>query len=172
MSISSSLLSGLTDTSALSQLFNTQSSSGTAGVSSLLSGGSTVSDSTSVSDPGKLFAELKELSQSNPTEFKKITAEIAQQLQSAAKSSTDPTESSLLSEMASNFTTASESGKFSDLFPKQSAQSGTSQAYGNGTATPAKDDTVSQIFSNALAQIQSDLSSTGNTTALSTGTNS
>jgi hypothetical protein len=122
-----------------------------------------------------LLSELKDLSSSNPDEFKKITAQIASDLKSAASKSSDTNESDFLNSMASNFEKASQSGNFSDLFPQNSDDSTSSQsstqsssaaqqAYGppppHGDGDGDGDDTVSQIFSNALRQIQSDLSST------------
>jgi hypothetical protein len=123
------------------------------------------------------MSELKQLSESDPTEFKKIAGEIATQLQSAASKSSDSNESTFLQNMASNFEKASQSGNFSDLFPQQSSgQSGTSQASGSSTAQQAYqsapppshnggNDTASTIFANALSQIQTDLGTSSSTSS-------
>jgi hypothetical protein len=129
---------------------------------------SSSSDSSSVSNPGKLFSELEQLSKQNPAEFKKITAEIAQQLQNAAKNTTDSSEASALSQLAANFAAASKSGNFSDLFPKD-AHAGVSGVYGASTqsAPPSGDSTLNSIFSQALSQIQSDLTGSNSSTKTS-----
>lgn len=121
---------------------------------------SVTNDSSGISNPAKLFSELEQLSKQNPEEFKKITAQITQQLQNAAKNTTDSSEANFLNQMASNFETASKSGNFSDLFPKSSQVSGSgSHSYGTSvsSAPPPSDDTLNRIFSQALSQIQSDL---------------
>jgi hypothetical protein len=120
---------------------------------------SATNDSSSVSNPGKLFNELEQLSKQNPAEFKRITAQIAQQLQDAAKNTTDSSEANFLNQMASNFEAASKSGNFSDLFPKNSQASGPgSQVSGHSYGAPLpSDDTLNSIFSQALSQIQKDL---------------
>jgi hypothetical protein len=164
--------SGVSGTSAPTSTSSTASTSTTAG-----------SDSASLSDPGKLFQELDALSQSNPTEFKKITAELSQELQKAASSSSDSGQSNFLTEMASNFEKASQSGNFSDLFPSGSQQqagstTGSSNSTSSTSAPPSPfgdnssgassastHDMLSTIFSNALSQIQSDLGSTSSSSS-------
>ena len=130
-------------------------------------------DASSVSDPGMLFSQLQGLSQQNPTEFKKITAQVAQQLQavSAGSSSAATSQSSLLSQMASNFQHASQTGSFSDLFTHSPQTASTTAVSGNAhsqyTASNGASDssTIHSVFSQALSQIQSDL---GTNAALST----
>jgi hypothetical protein len=163
------------------------SRSGSAGssssTSSTSSGYATSNDSSSLSPIGQLFKELEALSKSDPTEFKKATAQIAEQLQSAANNSTDPGQANLLDQMAANFTKASQSGNFSDLFPSKSqdavselnSAAATSQApppYGRqssgsgaGGGIDSGDDTLSAIFAQALSQIKSDLSSRSTSTS-------
>lgn len=183
----------ITSSSAsLDQLWQSMQTSSTTSTSSAASTQSATSasgtaDSTSLSDPGKLFKELQSLSQSDPAEFKKITSEIATQLQAAAKDSSDSGQSSFLSNMATNFENASESGSFSDLFPSNSGQSGssaTSSSSSTGQNSPAgpppppgygesssssgasstSSDPLSTIFSQALSQIQTDLASSTSST--------
>src|ERR1700712_3004113 len=93
----------------------TKSAAGTTSTTSSLSTTATssiVSDSSVLSGPAKLFGALDKLSQSNPTEFKKITSEISQELQTAATNSTDPAQAQFLTDAAANFSKASQSGKF------------------------------------------------------------
>lgn len=125
------------------------------------------SDASTVSNPGMLFSQLQNLSQQNPTEFKKITAQVAQQLQAASGStSASSPQSSVLNQMASNFQHASQTGSFSDLF-SHASQSASQQASTAAAAHPhqqyaqsngaADANTVSGIFSQALSQIKVDL---------------
>lgn len=79
---------------------------------------SSTSDSSVLSGPAKLISELQTLSTSNPTEFKKITGELATQLQKAASSATQPGQKDFLNGLAANFQKASETGSFSDLIPQ------------------------------------------------------
>jgi HSP90 family molecular chaperone len=115
------------------------------------------SDSAAVSNPGKLFSELEKLSKSNPTEFKKITAEIADQLKTAASNATDPNQASFLTQLANSFETASQSGNFSDLFPHKAQSTSESSTANQPYGPPPSNEAVNSIFSSALTQIQTDL---------------
>ena len=157
-------------------LLQAAQSSATSSTSSSTQTGSTSStdstgDSTSVSGPGKLFSELEQLSKSNPTEFKQITASISQQLNSAANSATNSGQASFLKQLATSFENASQSGNFSDLLPTNGStppnggpppQSTASSAYSSNSSNP-----VDSIFSQALQQIQSYLGSSSTTTSKS-----
>lgn len=91
-------------------------------------------DSSSLSPQAQLFSALQDLSKSDPTEFKKITGEIAKDLQKAAASSgSSSDEADALTAMASNFEKASQSGKFSDLLARQ--PSGASSGEGSGASS-------------------------------------
>ncbi len=129
---------------------------------------SSVKDAANVSDPGMLFTQLQNLSQQNPAEFKKITSQVAQQLQTASaasfgKASAGSAQANTLNQIASNFQHASQTGKFSDLFShaSQSANDSTASAahqhYGDSGASQSS--TIHNIFSQALSQIKTDLSS-------------
>ncbi len=124
-------------------------------------------DASSVSDPGMLFSQLQGLSQQNPAEFKKITAQVAQQLQAASGSTAGTSaaspQSSLLNQMASNFQHASQTGSFSDLFTHTAQTASSTAASGNphnqyAASNGASDSsTIHSIFSQALSQLKSDL---------------
>jgi hypothetical protein len=150
----SSTSSTSSDTSILQLLESllNNGSNATTGSSSAATG-----DSSSVSDPGKLFSELEKLSKSNPTEFKKITAEIADQLKTAASNTTDANQASFLNQLANSFETASQSGKFSDLFPHKAQSTSNSSTANQPYEPPPSNDVVNSIFSSALSQIQTDL---------------
>ena len=98
----------------LAQLLQTalalQTSSTSSSSSTQTSSTSSGADSTSVSGPGQLFSELEQLSKSNPSDFKTVTASISQELKSAASSATNSQQANFLNQMAANFATASQSG--------------------------------------------------------------
>jgi len=124
-------------------------------------------DASTVSDPGMLFTQLQSLSQQNPAEFKKITTQVAQQLQaagaSASKISAGSPQATVLNQMASNFQNASKTGSFSDLFAHASATANSPaaspahQQYADPGAA-SQSSTIHSIFSQALTQIKTDLS--------------
>lgn len=120
------------DISTLQSLY---SSSGIAGIATNASGVSpsgtaAVSDaySVDVSQPGQLLSQLQNLAQTDPAQFKQVTANIAQQLQQAASSATGK-QAEVLNDLAARFQSASQSGKASDLTPQ--ASQGTAQAGGH-----------------------------------------
>jgi len=163
------------DTSAWQLLQSAQNSPANQNsLAALLSATSADGDSSSVSNPGQLFSQLEQLSKTNPTEFKKITSQIAAQLKTAASNTTDSSEANLLNQLATNFATASQSGKFSDLFPQRSEGSSlsssgatASQPYGASSTQSAAGEILSGIFSAALTQIRSDLNGGSATTSSS-----
>ncbi len=78
--------------------------------------GTTSAVSVDMSQPGQLWSQLQSLAQSNPTEFKAVTADIASQLKQAASSQTGQ-KADFLNNLAERFQSASQSGKMSDLAP-------------------------------------------------------
>ena len=83
------------------------SSSGTSALSS-------AATSTSVSGRAKLLRELQDLQQSNPTEFKQVTSDIASQLSAAAQQA-GGNQGQALSSLASQFQQASQTGSLAGL---------------------------------------------------------
>jgi len=71
-----------------------------------------------ISRPGQLFSQLASLAQSNPADFKSVTADIAQKLKDAAGSATG-SQADFLNKIADRFQSASQSGNISDLAPPQ-----------------------------------------------------
>ena len=151
----------------------TNATSSATQTSSTTSASAASSDSASTSGAAELFKELEQLSTSNPAEFKKITASISQQLAAASKNSTDPQQAQALSNLATSFSNASQSGKFSDLFPQHNGGSAppppppdsASSAYSSSSSNSS--DPLANIFSQALQQIQTDLKTTSSTTTSS-----
>lgn len=117
LSVSPTDLSQLYGAPAVSSVSDVTPASGL--VSAVGSGAvSSASDaeSTSVSQKAKRLGQLKDLSQSDPAEFKKVTADIATQLQSAAQQA-GGSQGSALSSLATKFQQASQTGSVSPLLP-------------------------------------------------------
>jgi hypothetical protein len=109
-SLTSSLASYGLD-SLISRSSNTQ----TTGTSTLTDEGS-----STTSDLASYMQQLSELQQSDPDKFSELTAQISEQLQSAAdaaESSGDTNQANALSDLADKFSAASESGEMPDLRP-------------------------------------------------------
>jgi hypothetical protein len=137
-------------------------------------------DGADLSGLAQFFSALKQLSVSNPSQFKQITAQISQQLNAAAQSATDPNEAQQLTAVANRFQQASQTGDFSSLLPQQqsgadasTSASGSTQGHhghhhhhggysqaSSGTETNTQD-ALASILANAAPQVQS---------ALNTGT--
>ena len=66
------------------------------------------------------FSELHSLSKSDPAKFEAVTAQISTQLQTAAQNATGYAQQ-FLTKLSDRFQAASQSGKFSDLFPPKPA---------------------------------------------------
>ena len=110
LSISSIFASSATD--PLSSLYAPTTTDSTASVTSTPDSGSTSSvasaaTSTSVSDGAKLLKQLQDLQKSDPAEFKKVTADIAAQLQTAAQQA-GGSQGNALTSLASKFLQASQ----------------------------------------------------------------
>ncbi len=83
------------------------------------SAGSVPTEQHSRSGPAKLFKQLEALAKSDPEKFKKVTAELAKTVQTAADQATDPREKQMLGDLAKKFADASESGDASALKPPE-----------------------------------------------------
>lgn len=75
------------------------------------------SDSSDVSGPAKMLSDLKALQDSDPAKFKEVMNKISSGLKDAAASASDPGEKQALSDMASKFQSAGQSGDLSALRP-------------------------------------------------------
>jgi len=108
---------------AASQVLSLFSSSSTANSSSSASSTDPLSiiDSSGkvdLSQAAQLFSKLQDISQTNPAQFKQLTAQISTQLQAEAQKATGSAET-FLSNLASQFNNASQTGSASDLQPQQ-----------------------------------------------------
>jgi ribosomal protein S11 len=76
------------------------------------------SDSGQLSPFAQLLSTLQQLQQSNPTEYQQVTQQIATNLQSAAQTATSDGNTSAanqLTQLATDFTTASQSGQLPNI---------------------------------------------------------
>ena len=78
---------------------------------------STAAASTTVSKPGELMAKLSQLLQQDPAKFKQVTAQIADDLKTAATNAGGP-QAQFLSKLSDDFAQASSSGTMASLKPQ------------------------------------------------------
>src|SRR5581483_8121683 len=87
---------------------------------------STPGDSSQVSPFAQLMSTLQQLQQSNPAQYKQITATLASNVQQAAttaQNNGEAGEANALNQLAASFNQASQSGQF-PTFMQQGAQAG------------------------------------------------
>jgi hypothetical protein len=113
--------SAVSDVSSVSQVSATRSSQ--AASSSDVQG-----DTTQVSGPGQFLAKLQALEESDPAKAKDVLGQIADKLTTAAQGATGST-ATQLSDLASKFQTAADTGDLSGLRP--SGQASQSQVSGH-----------------------------------------
>jgi hypothetical protein len=122
-------------------LFGSQSTSSAANAASSSTDTSTLLDSSGnvdLSQAAQFLSKLQDLSQSNPSQFKKLTAEISSQLQADAQSATTASSQSFLNGLASQFSTASQTGSASSLQPSTaSPQTGSHHGHGHHSTSQA-----------------------------------
>jgi len=117
-----------------------------------------------MSGPGQLWSELQSLAQSDPSEFKEVTAKIASQL-TGAESSMSGQQASFVSNLAKSFQEASQTGSMSSLEPPTSQgqnPGGGGSAQSSISAGPDNDSLFQQIqsiISNALNSASSSTTS-------------
>lgn len=100
--------------------------------------------SVSLSDPGKIFSKLKQLSETDPEKFKTVMTDIADEIEKAAESSTDDNESGMLKSVAEKFKKAAESGDVSDAMPQGPPPSGPPPSGASESTTGGKVSAYSQ----------------------------
>ncbi len=145
------MVSSVSGSSGIQQLLQNLSAG-----SSQSTGSVAPSDSTSTSDPGKMFQELESLAKSDPSKFKEVTGEIAQKLKDQANSTTDSNAQQFLSSLADKFTQASQTGDISSIEPPKGPPPGGAppsgaQAYGRSQNDGAQDSLMSVFQS--IAQL-------------------
>jgi hypothetical protein len=98
-------------------LFGSQSSSSNT-ASSTSPDPSSIQDSSgnvNLSQAAQFFSKLQDLSQTNPSQFKKLTAEISSQLQTDAQKATTTGSQTFLNNLAGQFQAASQTGSTTPL---------------------------------------------------------
>jgi hypothetical protein len=134
-------------------------------------GGSTSAqqpDSSQLSPLGQVLSTLQQLQQSNPTEYKQVTQQIATNLTSAAQtaqSDGNTTAANQLTQLAGDFTNASTSGQLPNI--QDLAQAVGGGEGGHHHHHHADSSSTSSTSQNPLSIIANTLASAGVTTAAS-----
>jgi hypothetical protein len=116
-----SSINNLSSSYLQSILSNALQNSNSTGNSSSSTGTSSVtahSENGQLSPFAQLMSTLQQLQQSNPTEYKQVTQQIATNLQNAAKTATadgNSTQATQLNQLATDFTSASQSGQLPNM---------------------------------------------------------
>lgn len=105
---------------------------------------------------------LQQLQQSNPSEYKQVTQQIATNLQNAAKTATgdgNSTQATQLNQLATDFNTASQSGQLPNVQDLAQAIGGGHHHHHHGQAAASSDSdssssSTSQTLSQQLAAFQ------------------
>jgi hypothetical protein len=139
------------------------------------------SDSTQLSPLAQILTTLQQLQQSNPAEYKQVTAQIATNLTSAAATAQaegNTTAATQLNQLATDFTNASESGQLPNIqdlaqgvgghhhhhHHAQAAASDSdtsSSSSSDATSTSASSTTASQLTSELLSAMQANGAQSG-----------
>ncbi len=126
----------------------------------------------SISGPGRMFHELKELSQSDPTKFKQVVSDMASSLRTDAKNATGD-EASRLSQVADRLDKVAQSGNLSDLAPPrpqggaQGAHHGHHGGHHGGGAIMSD---LESAFASATNSSGSSIATSGTGASVATGT--
>lgn len=111
-------INGIYGNSAASQVANIGSVSPSSTSPASPTSTSGAAATATISTPGQLFGELQQLSQQNPSKFKAVAAQLASTFQNAASQATGP-QAQFLTQLANQFTQASQTGT---LQPPQGVQ--------------------------------------------------
>lgn len=159
----------------VSSYLGTSKTSTSASTAQTTASSSSSADSVSFSQVGQLFQELKQLQTSNPADFKQVMTDAANKLEAAAQQSSDPSQTSFLSNLATKFQNAAHTGNLSALQSQSSSgSSGTYTAHGHHHhhGESSSDSSTSQtggdaqsLLSELLGTNQSTSSSTTNNTS-------
>ena len=94
------------------------------------------SDSSSVSGPAAILSKLKALQASDPAKFKEAMSAISKKLTKDADASTDAKQKQVLTDMASKFSTAGQTGDLSGITPPSGASGAKGGHHGGGHGGP------------------------------------
>ena len=112
------------------------------------------SDSTQLSPLAQILTTLQQLQQSNPTEYKQVTAQIATNLTSAAATAQaegNTTAATPLNQLATDFTNASQSGQLPNIQDLAQAVGGHHHHHHHAQAAASDSDTSSSSSSDATS---------------------
>ena len=138
--MSTNSINSLASSYLQSILGNALQGTGTNAKSSSATGISSQQDSGQLSPFAQLMSTLQQLQQSNPTEYKQVTQQIATNLQNAAKTATadgNSSEASQLTQLATDFTNASTSGQLPNISDLAQAIGGGHHHHHGHHAAPA-----------------------------------
>lgn len=119
------------------------------------------SDSGQLSPFAQLMSTLQQLQESNPTEYKQVTQQIATNLQSAASTATadgNTAAASQLTQLATDFTTASQNGQLPNVSDLAQAIGGGGHHHHHGHHVSSSDSSTDS--SSSTSSSSSDSSST------------
>ena len=111
-------------------------------------------DSTQLSPLAQILTTLQQLQQSNPTEYKQVTAQIATNLTSAAATAQaegNTTAATQLNQLATDFTNASQSGQLPNIQDLAQAVGGHHHHHHHAQAAASDSDTSSSSSSDATS---------------------
>lgn len=122
-------------------------------------------DSTNMSKISSLLSKLETLQSEDPDKFNEIVSNIADELEAAAAEEDSEFSSKMLSDLASKFRSAAESGDLSSLMPPEPPPPPPSgQATQNGTAQYAEENTdeITKLLSGqqSMEDLRASLNST------------
>jgi len=154
-------VSSLTSNSYLEQILNSALQTyGASANSTNTSSASQSSDASQLSPFAQILRTLQEVQQSNPTEYATLTKQIATNLQTAAQTDTadgNTSGASQLSQLATDFTTASTSGQLPNIADLAQALGGPPPPPESSTTSSSS--SVFQQLEQLLASLQANGSS-------------
>jgi len=127
------------------------------------------SDSGQLSPFAQLLSTLQQLQQSNPTEYKQVTQQIATNLQNAAQTATSDGNTSAanqLTQLATDFTTASQSGQLPNISDLAQAIGGGGHHHHHGHHASSSDSSTDSSSSSTSSSSTSGSTSTSSTSPL------
>lgn len=125
----------------------TSSSTGTSSVTAQ-------SENSQLSPFAQLMSTLQQLQQTNPTEYKQVTQQIATNLKAAAKTATsdgNTTAATQLNQLATDFTTASQSGQLPNVQDLAQAIGGGHHHHHHGHAASSDADSSSSTSTSSTS---------------------
>jgi len=149
--LTSSYLQSILD-AGLQKSNSTANSSSSTGTSSVTA----QSENGQLSPFAQVMSTLQQLQQSNPTEYQQVTQQIATNLQSAAQTATadgNSTQATQLNQLATDFTSASQSGQLPNIQDLAQAMSGGHHHHHHHVAASSDADGDSSTGTSQISQL-------------------